>query len=101
MFSCFYFLSLIYLIIADLSAINSNLSKWLLLHKTYPANTDHITVTDSNRFIDGAICSLPNWYNDYGVTISSDMHSAYITVRDSNGNQPAESLDVTIFIKFQ
>jgi hypothetical protein len=86
---------------ADLTDINSDLSKYQFLHKTYPANTDHITVIDSNRFIDGAICSLPNWYNDYGVTISSDMHSAYITVRDSNGNQPAASLDVTILLKFQ
>jgi hypothetical protein len=81
--------------------INSNLSKWQLLHMTYPANTDHITFTNSNRLIDGVICSLSNWYNNYGVTISNDLHQAYITVRDSDGNMPAASLDVTILLKFQ
>jgi hypothetical protein len=85
----------------NIDQINSNLSKWGLMHMTYPANTDHITVTNSNRLIDGVICSLSNWYDNYGVTITSDMHSAYITVRDSNGNQPAASLDVTILLKFQ
>lgn len=90
-----------YPITNNINQINSDLSKFQFMHRTYPANTDHITVTNSNRFIDGVICSLSNWFDDYGVTISDDLHNAYITVRDSNGNMPTASLDVAILLKFQ
>jgi hypothetical protein len=64
----------------------------------YPSNTDHITVTRPNDLIDGVICSLSNWYCNYGVTISNDLHSAYIVIRDDAGSVPAQALNVTVFL---
>lgn len=85
----------------DIEEVSSNLSKFEMVNMTYPANTDHITVNKPNDLIYGAVCSVSNWYDNFGVNVSNDQHQAYITVRDSNGNLPAASLSVTIFLKLQ
>jgi hypothetical protein len=85
----------------DIEELNSNLGKFHMSNMTYPANTDHITITNSDHLMDGVICSLSNWYNTYGVVISNDLHQAYITVRDTNGNMPTSSLNVTVLVKLK